>query len=134
MKNDDFKRIIDECCKSDKKTFDEIADEIMMNFMMCDLSNCNLTKRQLEKLKESNGRKLPMTRYQFNEYFHNNFRLILDINGIINIKFRNYTNFDIKYLTDDCDKNTIEDFTKKCCKIFCEKQKLLMNRENHKAK
>ena len=61
--------VIKNCCKVKTTNFDELREQIINNFTYCDLFKCSITQVQLSKLKESNGRKLIMTRPKFREYF-----------------------------------------------------------------
>ncbi len=61
--------IINNCCNLQETSFIELREQIITNFTNCDLSQCSITELQLSKLKESNGRKLIMTRPKFREYF-----------------------------------------------------------------
>lgn len=54
--------IIDNCCKVKTTSFYELRKQIISNIISCDLSKCSITALQLSNLKESNGRKLIMTR------------------------------------------------------------------------
>ena len=59
--------------------FNELQEEIINNFINCDLSQCSITELQLSKLKKSNGRKLIMTRPKFREYFRKELYIRLKI-------------------------------------------------------
>ena len=61
--------IIDNCCKEKTTNFNELRKQIISLITHCDLTQASITPLQLSKLKESNGKKLIMTRPKFREYF-----------------------------------------------------------------
>jgi len=75
--------IINNCCNLQETSFIELREQIITNFTNCDLSQCSITELQLSKLKESNGRKLIMTRPKFREYFRKELYIRLKINKMV---------------------------------------------------
>ena len=78
--------IIDNCCKVKTTNFDKLREQILTNFTYCDLSKCSITPLQLSRLKESNGRKLIMTRPKFREYFRRQLYIALHKNNLVKEK------------------------------------------------
>ena len=68
-KQNGLESIINMCCKVETTRFYELNERIICKLYSCDLSQTSITPLQLSNLKESNGRKLIMTRPKFREYF-----------------------------------------------------------------
>jgi hypothetical protein len=115
--------IINNCCYSQETSFNELREQIITNFTNCDLSQCSITELRLTKLKESNGRKLIMTRPRFREYFRKELYLRLKINKIV--KEKGYNVEDVLF-NNDCNWTMVEEVIESCLKIFVEKQKTLI--------
>ena len=115
--------LINKCFSSQKNTFNELKEEIINNITAIDLTSCEISQSDLQKLKESNGRKLIITRPKFRQHFRENFYSRLVLNKIVKKKGYNYD--DIKH-TNECTFTTIEDVIAECTKIFVAKQKELL--------
>ena len=88
-----------------------------------DFKNIYLAESQLMKLRESNGRKLIITRPKFRQLFRENFYNRLVFNKIVKRTGYNYD--DIEH-TDECTFTTIEAVVAICTTIFVNKQKELI--------
>ena len=115
--------VINKCCNSQKTDFNELQEEIITNFSNCDLSECSISELRLTKLKESNGRKLIMTRPKFREYFRKELYIRLKINKIV--KEKGYHIEDVLFC-EGCNREMVEKLIEKCLTIFVEKQKTLI--------
>lgn len=115
--------VINKCCYSQKTDFNELQEEIITNFSNCDLSECSVSELQLTKLKESNGKKLIMTRPKFREYVRKQLYIRLKINKMV--KEKGYDIADVTF-SEGCNREMIENLIEKCLKIFVEKQKNLI--------
>lgn len=78
--------IIDKCCKVIATSFNDLREQISCKLYSYDLYKCSITPLQLSKLKESNGRKLIMTRPKFREYFRKKIYLTLFKNKMVKEK------------------------------------------------
>ena len=115
--------IINNCCNLQETSFIELREQIITNFTNCDLSQCSITELQLSKLKESNGRKLIMTRPKFREYFRKKLYIRLKINKMV--KEKGYDIEDVIF-NDGLNRTMVEEVIESCLKIFVEKQKNLI--------
>ena len=116
--------VIDQCCYSQKTDFDELQDEIIANFASCDLSECSIHEARLTKLRQSNGRKLIMTRPKFREYFRN--RLFIRLTALKMVKEKGY-HVEDGVFCEGCDREMVEKLIEQCLNIFVEKQKSLIS-------
>ena len=87
------------------------------------MSQCSITESQLSKLKESNGRKLIMTRPKFKEYFRKELYIRLKINKMV--KEKGYDIEDVIF-NNGLNRTMVEEVIESCLKIFVEKQKNLI--------
>ena len=115
--------IIDNCCKVNTTNFGELREKIITNILNCDLSLVSITTMQLENLKESNGKKLIMTRPKFREYFRKKIYIVLFKNKMV--KEKGYHIEDVIF-NDGLNRDMVEDMIETCLKIFVEKQKSLI--------
>ena len=115
--------IIDDCCKVNTTSFHELREKIITNITNCDLYQCSITPLQLSKLKESNGRKLIMTRPKFREYFRRQLYITLHKNKMVKEKGHHLENV---IFNDGLNRDMVEEMIEECLKIFVEKQKGLI--------
>jgi len=115
--------VIKNCCKVKTTNFDELREQIINNITNCDLTQASITPLQLSNLKESNGRKLIMTRPKFREYFRRQLYITLYINKMVKEKGHEVENVIFK---DGLNRNMVEEMIEPCLKIFVEKQKGLL--------
>jgi len=115
--------IIDNCCKVKTTSFDELREKIITNITNCDLSQASITPLQLSNLKESNGRKLIMTRPKFREYFRKKIYTALHRNKIVKEKGHHIEDV---IFNDGLNRDIIEEMIEPCLKIFVKKQKGLI--------
>jgi len=115
--------IINNCYNLQETSFIELREQIITNFTNCDLSQCSITELQLSKLKESNGRKLIMTRPKFREYFRKELYIRLKINKMV--KEKGYDIEDVIF-NNGLNRTMVEEVIESCLKIFVEKQKNLI--------
>ncbi len=118
-----LEKIIDNCCKVKTTSFDELREEIITNITYCDLTQASITPLQLSNLKESNGRKLIMTRPKFREYFRRQLYLTLHKNKLVTEKGHHIEDV---IFNDGLNRNMVEELIESCLRIFVEKQKGLI--------
>lgn len=116
--------IINLCCIVKTTSFDELREEIITNITYCDLTQASITPLQLSKLKESNGRKLIMTRPKFREYFRRQLYITLHKNKLVKEKGHHIE--DVIFVDDGLNRDMVEEMIEECLKIFVEKQKGLI--------
>lgn len=112
--------IIDDCCKVKTASFGDLREKIITNITHCDLYKCSITPLQLSRLKESNGRKLIMTRPKFREYFRRQLYITLHKNKMAKEKGHHIE--DVLFI-DGLNREMVEEMIELCLKIFVEKQK-----------
>ena len=115
--------ILDDCCKVKKINFNELREQITNNIIHCDLTQASITPLQLSNLKESNGKKLIMSRPKFREYFRKQLYITLFKNKMI--KEKGYHIEDVIF-NDGLNRDMVEDMIEPCLNIFLEKQKGLI--------
>ena len=119
----DLEMVIMECCNSNLLIYNEYEQKIINNFLICDLSECKITKVQLDKLRESYGRKLIMTRPKFRKCFRKQIYINLKVNKIV--KEKGFNVEDVEF-PNDLNRNIIENLCDTCLQIFINKQKNLI--------
>ena len=117
--------LINKCCRSDKDTFEEIKTDVINNFMhYCDLTQCVFAESELERLKESNGRMLIITRTKFRQHVERYFLIQLYLKKVINI--REYDLKILAYNDPNCNLETIYETIEACLNIFVQAQMCLL--------
>jgi len=125
----EYDEIISDCCKSNETDFDKLQAEIIENFKACDISGANLKELWLTLLRESNGRKLIMTRPRFRDKFNRDFTSRLFSNNFLKeIIYIDIHKNEYKLVFNDGIDRTedIKKLVEKCLKIFVQKQKDLI--------
>ena len=89
----------------------------------CDLTQASITPLQLSNLKESNGKKLIMTRPKFREYFRKKIYTTLHKNKIVKEKGHHIEDV---IFNDGLNRDMVEELIETCLRIFVEKQKGLI--------
>lgn len=115
--------IIDDCCKVKTTSFNQLRAQIMCLITHCDLTKTSITPLQLSNLKESNGRKLIMTRPKFREYFRRQLYITLHKNNLVKEKGHHIEDV---IFNDGLNRDMVEELIEKCLKIFVKKQKGLI--------
>jgi len=115
--------IIDDWCKVKITSFDQLREKIINNITNCDLYKCSITPLQLSNLKESNGRKLIMTRPKFREYFRRQLYIALHKNNLVKEKGHHIEDV---IFNDGLNRDMVEQLIESCLRIFVEKQKGLI--------
>lgn len=115
--------IIENCCKVKTTNFNDLREQIITNFNYCDLTKCSITPLQLSNLKESDGRKLIMTRPKFREYFRRQIYTALHRNKMVKEKGHHIEDV---IFNDSLNRYMVEEMIEPCLKIFIEKQKNLI--------
>ena len=118
-----FEPVINSCCKVKTTTFDNLRKKIITNITNCDLTQCSITPLQLYNLKESNGKKLIITRPKFREYFRRQLYITLHKNKMVKEKGHHIEDV---IFNDGLNRDMVEEIIEKCLKIFVEKQKSLI--------
>lgn len=115
--------IIGDCCKVEPTSFDDLRKQIITNITICDLTQSSITPLQLSRLKESNGKKLIMTRPKFREYFRRQLYITLHKNKMVKEKGHHIEDV---IFNDDLNRIMVEGLVEECLKIFVEKQQSLI--------
>ena len=115
--------IIDNCCKVKTTNFHELQEQISCKLYSCDLTQASIIPLQLSNLKESNGRKLIMTRPKFREYFRRQLYITLHKNNLVKEKGHHIEDV---IFNDGLNRDMVEELIEPCLRIFVEKQKGLI--------
>lgn len=99
----------------------DLSEEILNNFNNINLHIVEISDIDMEKLIESNGRKLILTRPKTREYIRKELLSRLAINKIL--KTRGYSDY---YYTEDCSFEEVENLIEECTQILVKKQKELI--------
>ena len=87
------------------------------------MTQASITPLQLSNLKESNGKKLIMTRPKFREYFRKQLYITLHKNKLVKEKGHHIE--DVIFY-DGLNRDMVEEMIETCLRIFVEKQKGLI--------
>ena len=115
--------IIDDCCKVKTTSFNQLRHTIISLITHCDLTKTSITPLQLSNLKESNGRKLIMTRPKFREYFRKQLYITLHKNNLVKEKGHHIEDV---IFNDGLNRDMVEELIESCLRIFVEIQKGLI--------
>lgn len=115
--------IIDNCCKGETTNFNDLRKQIISHIIHYDLTQASITPLQLSRLKESNGKKLIMTKPKFREYFRRQLYITLHKNKMVKEKGHHIEDV---IINDNLNRIMVEGLVEECLKIFVEKQQSLI--------